>query len=203
MREDPFYSQAYSMRSLLYSDEYRIAFGTDRARRDNRMVALGLAQEAVKIEPNSSTAFLALHTAYWPLNDVEHSFDAAEQGLTLNPNNTQLRAGYGARLCLHGEWDRGLAMLHEAFAMNPALSDAYRYILSLDHYRSGDYDGALNDRSAAQQAVQRIQAMAPDFSARAIEGFRANNFDEGIIEDIAHGLARAGLELRSPPIATQ
>ncbi len=45
--------------------------------------------------------------------------------------------------------------------------------------------------------------MAPDFSARAIEGFRANNFDEEIIDDIAQGLARAGLELRSPPITTQ
>ena len=63
--------------------------------------------------------------------------------------------------------------------------------------------GALDDRPAARQAVERIQAIAPDFSARAIEGFRANNFDEGIIEDIAQGLARAGLELRSPPIATQ
>ena len=228
MRDDPFYSQAYSTLSLLYSDEYRIAFGTDRTRQDNRLPALDLAQEAVKIDPNSSNAFLALHAAYWPLNKTAESFAAAEQGLALNPNNTQLRAGYGARLCLHGEWDRGLAMLREAFAMNPALSDAYRYILSLDHYRSGDYNGALlevsqinlpddvftqvllamvngalGDRPAAQQAVQRIQAMAPDFSARAIEGFRANNFDEDIIDDIAQGLARAGLELRSPPITTQ
>ena len=228
MRDDPFYSQAYSMRSLLYSDEYRIAFGTDRARRDNRVAALGLAQEAVKIDPNSSTAFLALHTAYWPLNKIEDSFAAAEKGLALNPNNTQLRASYGARLCLRGEWDRGLAMLREAFAMNPSLSDAYRYILSLDRYRSGDYrdallevsqinlpndvftqvllamvNGALDDKTAAQQAVQRIEAMAPDFSDHAIEGFRANNFDEGIIDDIAQGLARAGLQLKSPPIATQ
>ena len=143
MRDDPFYSQAYSMRSLLYSDEYRIAFGTDRARQDNRMAALDLAQEAVKIDPNSSTAFLALHTAYWPLNKVADSLAAAEQGLALNPNNTQLRASYGARLCLRGEWDKGLALLREAFAMNPSLSDAYRYILSLDRYRSGDYDDAL------------------------------------------------------------
>ena len=129
MRDDPFYSQAYSMRSLLYSDEYRIAFGTDRARQDNRMPALDLAQEAVKIDPNSSTAYLALHTAYWPLNKIADSFAAAEQGLALNPNNTQLRASYGARLCLRGEWDKGLVLLREAFAMNPSLSDAYRYIL--------------------------------------------------------------------------
>ena len=228
MRDDPFYSQAYSMRSLLYSDEYRIAFGTDRARQDNRMAALDLAQEAVKIDPNSSTAFLALHTAYWPLNKIDGSFAAAEQGLALNPNNTQLRASYGARLCLRGEWERGLAMLREAFAMNPSLSDAYRYILSLDRYRSGDYhdallevsqinlpddvftqvllamvNGALNDQPATQQAVRRILAMAPDFRDHAIEGFRANNFDQGIIDDIVQGLARAGLQLKAPPIATQ
>jgi TolB-like protein len=228
MRDDPFYSHAYAALSLLYSDEYRIAFGRDRTRADNRLTALGLAQEAVKIDPNSSTAFLALHTAYWPLNKVTESFAAAEQGLALNPNNTQLRASYGARLCLRGEWQRGLTLLREAFAMNPSLSDAYRYILSLDRYRSGDYrdallevsqinlpndvftqvllamvNSALDDKTAAQQAVQRIRAMAPDFSDRAIEGFRANNFDEAIIDDIAQGLARAGLELKAPSVVTQ
>jgi adenylate cyclase len=228
MRDDPFYSHAYSTLSLLYSDAYRIAFGRDRAREDNRMTALGLAQQAVKTDPNSSTAFLALHTAYWPLNKVAESFAAAEQGLALNPNNTQLRASYGARLCLRGEWPRGLAMLREAFAMNPALSDAYRYILALDRYRSGAYDdallevaqinlpqdlftqvllamvnGARGDQAAARQAVQRIRATVPDFGDDAIAGFRAGNFSEDLIEDIAQGLARAGLELKAPPVATQ
>ena len=33
IRDDPFYSQAYSTLSLLHSEEYRIAFGTDRAAR--------------------------------------------------------------------------------------------------------------------------------------------------------------------------
>ena len=158
----------------------------------------------------------------------EAAFDAAEKGLTLNPNNTQLRASYGARLCLRSEWDTGLGMLREAFAMNPALSDVYRYILFLDRYRSGDYrdalleasqidlprdifspvslamvHGALGDQSAAQEAVQRIKAMAPDFSDRAIESFQARNFDQDIIDEIARGLARAGLELKQPAPATQ
>ena len=118
IRDDPFYSQAYSTLSLLHSEEYRIAFGTDRAAKDLRLAALDLAQEALKIDPNSSTAQLALHAAYWNLGNVEAAFDAAEKGLTLNPNNTQLRASYGARLCLRSEWDTGLGMLREAFAMN-------------------------------------------------------------------------------------
>lgn len=228
IRDDPFYSQAYSTLSLLHSEEYRIAFGTDRAAKDLRLAALNLAQEALKIDPNSSTAQLALHAAYWNLGNVEAAFDAAEKGLTLNPNNTQLRASYGARLCLRGEWDTGLGMLREAFAMNPALSDVYRYILFLDRYRSGDYrnalleasqidlprdifspvslamvHGALGDQSAAQEAVQRIKTMAPDFSDRAIERFQARNFDQDIIDEIARGLARAGLELKQPAPATQ
>ncbi|HKP22794.1 MAG TPA: hypothetical protein VJV39_02940, partial [Dongiaceae bacterium] len=228
IRDDAFYSYAYSALSLLYSDEYRIAFGTDRGDRTRRMTALDLAQEAVKVDPNASTAYLALHTAYWNLGDVAAAFDAAEKGLALNPNNTQLRASYGGRLCLHGEWDRGLAMLREAFAMNPALSDAYRYILFLDRYRSGDYKsalleasqidlprdifspislamahGALGDRVAAQEAVQRIRSMAPDFGDRAIASLQESNFDGGIIDEIARGLARAGLELKTPAPATQ
>jgi adenylate cyclase len=182
----------------------------------------------VKIDPNSSNAQLALHVAYWNLGNVEEALAAAENGLALNPNNTQLRASYGARLCLRADWDRGLGILREAFAMNPALSDAYRYILFLDRYRSGDYHnalmeasqinlpqdvftqvllamvhGALGDQPAAQEAVQRIQEMTPDFGDQAIESLRASNFDETIISEIAQGLARAGLELRSPAPVTQ
>jgi hypothetical protein len=43
----------------------------------------------------------------------------------------------------------------------------------------------------------------PDFGDDAIAGFRAGNFSEDLIEDIAQGLARAGLELKAPPVATQ
>ena len=228
IRDDPFYSQAYAALSLLYSDEYRLAFGTDRSDRSQRVTALNLAQEAVKADPNSSNAQLALHAAYWNLGDVQGAFDAAERGLTLNPNNTQLKASYGGRLCLRAQWDRGLGMLRAAFEMNPALSDAYRYILFLDRYRSGDYrsalleasqidlprdifspvslamvHGALGDQAAAQEAVQRIKALAPDFSNQAIESLQASNFDQDLIDEIARGLARAGLELKQPAPATQ
>ena len=228
IRDDPFYSQAYAALSLLYSDEYRLAFGTDRSDRTGRVTALNLAQEAVKADPNSSNAQLALHAAYWNLGNVQGAFDAAEKGLTLNPNNTQLKASYGGRLCLRAQWDRGLGMLRAAFEMNPALSDAYRYILFLDRYRSGDYQdalleasqidlprdifspvslamvhGALGDQAAAQEAVQRIKALAPDFSNQAIESLQASNFDQDLIDEIARGLARAGLELKQPAPATQ
>ena len=182
----------------------------------------------MKVDPNSSTAYLALHAAYWNLGNVEAAFEAAEKGLALNPNNTQLRASYGSRLCLRADWDRGLGMLREAFEMNPALSDAYRYILFLDRYRRGDYGnalleasqidlpgdifspvslamvhGALGDQAAAQEAAQRIRSMAPDFGDRAIASLRESNFDEGLIQEIAQGLARAGLELKNPVAATQ
>jgi hypothetical protein len=45
--------------------------------------------------------------------------------------------------------------------------------------------------------------MVPDFRDRAIARFRARNFDPAIIDEIAQGLARAGLELKPPPVATQ
>jgi adenylate cyclase len=228
IRDDPFYSKAYSALSLLHSDEHRLAFGTDRSDQAQRLTALDLAQEAVKVDPSSSTGYLALHTAYWNLGNVKAAFDAAEKGLALNPNNTQLRAGYGGRLCLRGEWDRGLALLRQAFEMNPSLSDAYRYVLFLDRYRNSDYQnalleaaqidlprdifspmslamvhGALGDQPAAQEAVQRIRSMAPDFGERAITSLQESNFDADLIQEIARGLARAGLELKRPAAVTQ
>ena len=102
--------------------------------------------------------------------------------------------------------------------MNPALSDAYRYILFLDRYRRGDYDnalleasqidlprdifspislamahGALGDQSAAQEAVQRIRAMAPDFGDRAIAELSGEQLRRG-----HHPRYRAGPGARGP-----
>jgi len=107
---------------------------------------------------------------------------------------------------------------------HPALT----YILFLDRYRSGDHaaalleasqidlprdifspvslamaHGALGHQAAAEEAVRRIRAMAPDFAEHAIEGFRQSNFDEDIIREIAQGLARAGLALKQPAAVTQ
>ena len=218
---EPYYSEAYATLSLLYSDGYRIALGKELDDEDRRLAALDLAQRAIKVDPHSSSAFHALHTVYWQLNDVDRSFDAAAKGLALNPNNTQLLASLGARRCLRGDWASGLPLLQQAFARNPALTDAYRYVFFLDYYRRADYRNALLEASQinlpdevlthvfqamayavaghpeqTKEAVAHILALAPHFPEHAVATFKSSNVDPTLIDQVVRGLAKAGLEVR-------
>src|SRR3546814_21152198 len=52
-------------------------------------------------------------------------------------------ADLGLRRSMRGDWGRGLPLLEEAFARNPAQPSAYRYMLFLHHYINGRYKRAL------------------------------------------------------------
>src|SRR3546814_1452104 len=52
-------------------------------------------------------------------------------------------ADLGLRRSMRGDWGRGLPLLEEAFARNPAQPSAYRYMLFLHHYINGRYQRAL------------------------------------------------------------
>src|SRR5262249_21361302 len=73
----------------------------------------------------------------------------AERAIALNPNNALWLEILGSNLAQVGEWDRGLALVHKAIALDPTPPGWVRIGLFLDQYRRGDYEGAL----AAAQAT--------------------------------------------------
>jgi TolB-like protein/Tfp pilus assembly protein PilF len=222
--EDPNYSEAYASLSLVYSDSYRHGFSLNEPGGDQRRRALELAQRAVELEPNSASGYLALHLARWLLNEVDLAFEAAEAGLALNPNNTEIMAALGSRYCWRGIWDKGLPLVKQAFSRNPALSDAYRHVFVLDYYRRGEYQEALTEAKKinmpddiysyaalaatqarlgntveAHEAVARMLAIDPEFGKKVVNDFRRRNFQPDLIVMIVDGLKAAGLEVSEQP----
>ncbi len=53
-----------------------------------------------RLSPDAPLGYQALHLAFWLRRDVEQSFAAARAGLARDPNNPELLADLGGRLCL-------------------------------------------------------------------------------------------------------
>ena len=54
-----------------------------------------------------------------------------------------LLAHYGMRLTFMGEWERGLALVTKAIALNPEHPQWYLDPIIYYHYQTGDYERAL------------------------------------------------------------
>ena len=222
--EDPNYAEAYASLSLVYSESYRHGFSLGETAGDPRRRALELAQRAVELEPNSASGYLALHAARYFLDEFDLAFEAAEAGLALNPNNTEIMAVLGIRYCYQGNWDKGLPLLKQAFSRNPALSDYYRHIFVLDYYRRGEYQEALTEakkinlpddiyshaalaiteagvghRVEAHEAVARMLAIDPEFGKKVADDLRRRNLQPDLIAMIVDGLKAAGLNVSEQP----
>ena len=217
---DPNYASALSSLALLYCDVARYGFDKDRIDFDPLKRALQLAERAVELEPEATHGYEALHLVYWLSNDVEESFRAAETGLALNPNNTDLMAGLGGRLYVTGQWDRGYALLQEAMARNPGLSGIYRVVTFFHFYRLGRYEealaeaqriklpntpygfitiaaaaGQLERTAEADEAVRHILALDPQFAQHAVAYLKKRNLHLDLVRGLVDGLRKAGLEI--------
>src|SRR3546814_9963848 len=59
------------------------------------------------------------------------------------PRSTRTDTLFPYTTLFRSDWGRGLPLLEEAFARNPAQPSAYRYMLFLHHYINGRYQRAL------------------------------------------------------------
>lgn len=216
VKADPAYADAWASLGLLYAHAHR-------ARRDGGSPgpellprAMEAAQRAVELAPDAVSGYRALHVVYWEAGDLERSFQAAREGLHLNPNHTGLLADLGARYCLRNEWDKGLPLLHEAMARNAVIPAPYRYVLALDHYVNRRYAAAMTELDRmdvpdhirrqtliaatlgqlgsireADAALARLREIAPDYDPSA--DLAARNVHPDLAAAVLDGLRKAGL----------
>lgn len=214
---DAGYADAWAALGLLYADAHRIQRDSGMPGTEPLPRAIEAAQRAVELAPGAVSGYQALHVVYWEVGELEHSFQAAREGLRLNPNHTSLMADLGMRYCLRDEWDKGLPLIRQAFAHNPALPDIHRYALALDHYVNQRYAAALTelermgvpdharrqalivatlgqigDARAAEAALARLHEVAPAYDA-AVD-LAALNVHPKLIASMLDGLHKAGLD---------
>jgi adenylate cyclase len=221
---DPDYAEAFSSLALAYADAYRFNFGQTTIRPDPLSRALQLARRAVDLAPHSSHSYQALHLVHWLMNDVERSLAAAERGLALNPNDTELMADLGLRYSLRTQWDKGLPLVQQAFARNPAQPGQYRIAPFLHHYINGRYDEAMAEArkievpgviynhialamayarlgrtDEADAEVDQILAIDPAYGDHVIADLQKRNVHPDLIRAVVDGLRKAGLTVPGSP----
>jgi TolB-like protein/Tfp pilus assembly protein PilF len=220
--EDPGYSEAYAALAMVYANIYRYGFNKNAGSFDPMPKALELARRSVELAPDSVQGYKALHLVYWLMNDVERSFAAAERGLALNPNDSEMMADLGGRLCLAGYWERGLPLVQEAYARNPGGPGLYRIVTFLRLYLDGQYEEALAEiekagipsvihyhvllamahaqlgrMKEAEADVREILKIDPNYGNNVVADMGKHNVHPDITRAIVEGLRKAGLKVSS------
>jgi TolB-like protein len=116
---DPDYADAWAVLANVYAQEHRQGFNPRPELYDPRERSLAAAGRAVEIEPRNPTAQLMLANALFDRHDVVGFRAAGERAIALNPNDPDILAHFGMRLVYMGEWERGLALVSKAIALNP------------------------------------------------------------------------------------
>jgi serine/threonine protein kinase/tetratricopeptide (TPR) repeat protein len=178
LNREPNHADAWACLSNLYCWEY-VHRLNPREKPMER--ALDAAWRAVNIDPACQLGWQQLAEAHFFAKDYTAFRDAADRAIALNPRNSHIRAYLGLLIAFSGEWDRGLALVHRAMALNPQLPDWCHLPSFYDHYRKGEYQAAL-------QAVKKINMPEdpwPQMGIAAACG-QLNNHQE---------MARAAIEL--------
>ena len=217
-RADPLYADAWAALAMVTIDEARLGFNPADTHGDPVGTGLELAKHAVALAPDTSLPLQALGLAHWLRREPKLSIAAYEQALALNPNDSDILADLGRSYSLIGNWDKGIPLIREAYARNPAQPSWYRIVLALHHYMNGRYDDALTEaqridvpdsvlphaalamihgqtgnRAEADREVREILRIDPKFADKAVAEFQRRNITPPTIARIVDGLRKAGL----------
>jgi adenylate cyclase len=217
---DPDYSDAWAVLANIYAQEHRFGFNPRPQLYDSYERSLTAAYRAVEIEPRNPTGQLMLANALFDRHNLVAFRKAGEQAISLNPNDPEPLAHYGSRLVYMGEWQRGLALMRKAIALNPDHPQWYLDPFIYYHYQIGDYPrawteaqnqggsgdvwwwlfrvmilGQLGRREEAQPLIEAALKLKPDVRERLWDMARIWNVPDPHIEHIADGLRKAGLAI--------
>jgi adenylate cyclase len=221
---DPEYADAWALLGMNYLDQVRLRTVPRSHDRELLDRALQAAQRGADIAPDGALALRSLLLVHFFRGEVEEAMAAGDRAVALNPNNAEVLAEYGMRLALMGRWERGISLIDEAIARNPAHPGWYHTAPALNFYRQGRYAealeearqidapgwvhnhtvlamiyGQLGQEEEARAAARRILELDPDFEENAWYELQLRNFPEQMAEQMAEGLRKAGLHIPARP----
>lgn len=216
---DPQYSHAWACLSMVYLDELRVGFNPLPEPRER---ILETARRAVELAPANPLAYLALAQAHFFRRELDAFFPAADRAVRLNPNESIALATIGMLTAYAGEWERGMAMVHKAIALNPHHPGWYYLPIAFARYRAGDYGGALRAAQdvnmpgyfpsqmvlaaiygklgrevEARAAADQLLDLVPGFAEHAHAVLATWQHDPTLVSDLLAGLQAAGIPI--PP----
>ena len=163
VRRAPGYADAWASLAFMYAEEYAQSFNTRPEPLERARTA---ARRALEIDSSNQLAYMALARTEYFSRDSSAFRAAADRALALNPLDTDSLAFIGTATAYSGDWATGIALNERAMALNPHHPGTYRIASLVDHYRRGDYAGALavldrvNMPSYPYMVMQRVAIYA-------------------------------------------
>ncbi len=210
------YADAWAWLAILYN--YGYALNIDPSIESTER-GLAAARRAVKLDEVSQNAHFAMALSYYFLHETEAFNAEAEFAIALNPNNADVVAELAEKIAYTGEWERGVALMRKAMALNPRHPSWYWYVLAKHHLMKGNFADAIGAarkvnnpenyiyfimlayiyahagrQSEAEQAVTAARQVDNDATIKKVtEFYQRWNFQPDFISMVSNGLAKAGL----------
>jgi adenylate cyclase len=222
--DEPHYATALAALAGVTSDEFVFGYNPlpDLAPSLDR--ALAYSQQAVDADPTSATAHWNLARAAFFRHNMPLFRSEAERGVELAPSDTFILAGAGHMLAYSGSWEKGMALMAKAIALNPHHQTWYHFPQFYDAYRQGlDEDalaaalritmpgffwthtvlaaayGQLGMAGEAAGAVETLRTLYPGYTVETLQQhMQVWNFEDALIARMADGLRKAGLPEAAP-----
>ena len=217
IRERPECGLAHVQLSRLYSANHSFELVAGAGGIDE---AIELAQTAVRLDPESQRARVALAGALLVKGELAAGRAEAEKAYELNPDSFVYLEWIGWLLALLGEWERGVALIHRSMERNPNHIPVTSHALWANHLRLGAFEeayqaallyrdptffwrslmracclGHLGRVAEAELEVAELLQRKPEFPSRGrILIGRHIKFPE-LLERVVDGLGKAGLAL--------
>jgi adenylate cyclase len=217
----PDYADAWAVLSFVYLDEDRENFNRRSTAEDALNRAITSAKRAAELAPASALAQEALMVVYYRKGDFDTAFDAGRRALQINPRDPELLSELGQRMFARGQWDEGAKLVRDANNRMLVVPPLDRVTLVLDSYRKGDYSAALEQvelidlpkfygafllRAAiygelrnmpeAQKNIEALLELRPNYAAEMRPELRSRHYTEPMIDMLAGGLKKAGLDVQ-------
>jgi hypothetical protein len=213
---DPKYAMAWARLGELQLHSYAIGY-TDDGRDAALSRAFASARKALALEPEGEYARFVLGLIHLAARDRDCLVQEAET--LINHSRQPSMQALGAwLLALAGHWDRGTEMLADQMQTLRRLPGWLHHVMFLNEYRQGNYDAAYQasrkfnmpmlfwdplERAAvlgqlgrvteAQEAIDEISALRPDFADHPRRYLECFIFQDELVEHVIDGLRKGGL----------
>ena len=215
----PTYATAWALLSLTYLDDVRFRHEVGSKSKSPLDKAFDAAWRAVNLDPGNARSLQAYMTALFFQGNVQAALKVAKRAVSINPNDTELKAEYALRLALSGQWDRGRDLMLDVLDRNPGPLDYYESVVALCFYMVGDYTtagayigkarptanpiyhviaaaiyGQLGREKEAKGERDWFAASAPDFLKDDLpKAIRISGIGADDQQRLLEGLAKAGI----------
>ncbi len=222
VERSPDYADAWASLALMYLEEFKHRFNV-------RPDPLGRAEEstrrALALDSVNQRGYYSLASTRFFQKDFQGFRHAAQRLLTLNPLDGGAKAWLGLLTAYSGDWDRGMAMVDEASALNPNHPGWYRFGKCWQQYLKREYQealdvarainmptyfyyhaaivaacGQLGRQDEGQKAIKDLLKAKPDFPQTVREEL-GKWLVPSYVEHIIEGLRKAGLDVPEPGAA--